>query len=165
MKRGFSNNLTMKYISLIILSILLFSCKQKTEQSQVPVEVEIQEETTEEESHESIDGTVTLNKGELWLANPETTEGIQKMKKRMSLFKDRENIESYSVLKAGLEEDFTELFQKCTMKGEAHNQLHNYLFPILDLFEGLESSDLSICKNSFSELDIHLDVYSNYFKS
>ena len=156
----------MKYASILIFSILLFSCKQKTEQEQIPVEVEVQKETTEaEESHESIDGTVTLNKGELWLANPETTEGIQKMKKRMSLFKDTESVEAYSVLKTGLEEDFTELFQKCTMKGEAHNQLHNYLFPILDLFEGLESSDLSICKNSFSELDIHLDEYSKYFKS
>ena len=83
----------------------------------------------------------------------------------MSLFKDTESVEAYSVLKTGLEENFTELFQKCTMKGEAHNQLHNYLFPILDLFEGLESSDLSICKNSFSELNIHLDEYSKYFKS
>ena len=138
----------MKYVSLIVLSVLLFSCKQKTEQVKVPFEV--QEETTEvEESHESIDGTVTLNKGDLWLANPETTEGIQKMKKRMSSFKDTESIETYANLKTGLEEDFTELFQKCTMKGEAHNQLHNYLFPILDLFEGLESTDLTICKNYF----------------
>ena len=153
----------MKYISLIIISVLLISCKQKSEQEQIPVEV--QQETTEvEESHESIDGTVTLNKGELWVANPETTEGIEKMKKRMSLFKDSENVEAYSVLKTGLEEDFTELFEKCTMKGEAHNQLHNYLFPFLDLFDGLESSDLETCKKSFTELDIHLDEYSNYFE-
>jgi len=67
----------MKYVSLIIFSILLFSCKQKKEQEQVPVEIQ-QETTKAEESHESIDGTVTLNNGELWLANPETTEGIEK---------------------------------------------------------------------------------------
>ncbi|MDG1314054.1 MAG: hypothetical protein P8P29_00840, partial [Flavobacteriaceae bacterium] len=106
-----------------------------------------------------------LNNGELWLANPETTEGIQKMKKRMSLFNNSENLEAYVILKAGLEEDFTELFEKCTMKGEAHNQLHNYLFPFLDLFDGLETSDLVVCKKSFSELNIHLNEYSNYFKS
>jgi hypothetical protein len=154
----------MKYVTIIIFSIILFSCKQKTEQEKAPVEIQ-QETIVAEESHKAIDGVVSLNNGELWLANPETTEGILKMKKRMSLFKDTESIEAYSVLKAGLEEDFTELFQKCTMKGEAHNQLHNYLFPILDLFEGLESSDLAICKNSFSELNTHLDEYSNYFKS
>ncbi len=157
----------MKPFLLIISFVLIISCKQKTEKDQIPIEV--QQETTvvkeTEESHESIDGTVTLNNGELWLANPETTEGIQKMKKRMSLFNDSDNLEAYVILKASLEEDFTELFEKCTMKGEAHNQLHNYLFPILELFDGLESSDLVVCKKSFSELNIHLNEYSNYFKS
>ena len=156
----------MKPFLLIISFVLIISCKQKTEQSQVPVETKVEKETTEtEESHESIDGTVTLKNGELWLANLETTEGIQKMKKRMSLFNDSDNLEAYVILKAGLEEDFTELFEKCTMKGEAHNQLHNYLFPFLKLFDGLESSDLVVCKKSFSELNIHLNEYSNYFKS
>jgi hypothetical protein len=51
------------------------------------------------------------------------------------------------------------------LKGEAHNQLHNYLYPFLDLFDGLETSDLVVCKKSFSELNIHLNEYSNYFKS
>ena len=157
----------MKSFLLIISFVSIISCKQKPEKDQITIEV--QQETTDviepEESHESIDGTVSLNNGELWLANPETTEGIQKMKKRMSLFNNSENLEAYIILKAGLEEDFTELFEKCTMKGEAHNQLHNYLLPFLDLFDGLETSDLVVCKKSFSELNIHLNEYSNYFKS
>ena len=157
----------MKSFLLIISFVLIISCKQKPEKDQITIEV--QQETTDviepEESHENIDGTVSLNNGELWLANPETTEGIQKMKKRMGLFNNSENLEAYVILKAGLEEDFTELFEKCTMKGEAHNQLHNYLFPFLDLFDGLETSDLVVCKKSFSELNIHLNEYSNYFKS
>ena len=157
----------MKSFLLIISFVSIISCKEKSEKDQIPIEV--QQETTDvtetKESHENIDGTVSLNNGELWLANPETTEGIQKMKKRMSLFNDSDNLEAYVILKAGLEEDFTELFEKCTMKGEAHNQLHNYLFPFLDLFDGLETSDLVVCKKSFSELNIHLNEYSNYFKS
>jgi hypothetical protein len=157
----------MKSFLLIISFVLIISCKHKTEKDQIPIEV--QQETTDvketEDSHKSIDGTVTLNNGELWLANPETTEGIQKMKKRMSLFNDSDNLEAYVILKAGLEEDFTELFQKCTMKGEAHNQLHNYLFPILDFFDGFEASDIAICKQSFIDLNNHLDEYYNYFKS
>jgi hypothetical protein len=154
----------MKQLILFTIILTLLSCKQKTEQEKAPVGIQ-QERIVAEKPHKAIDGVVSLNNEELWLANPETTEGILKMKKRMFLFKDTESIETYSILKTGLEEDFTELFQKCTMKGEAHNQLHNYLFPILDLFEGLESSNLAICKNSFSELNIHLEEYSNYFKS
>ena len=157
----------MKSFLLIISFVSIISCKEKLEKDQIPIEV--QQETTDvtetKESHENIDGTVSLNNGELWLANPETTKGIQKMKKRMALFNNSENLEAYVILKAGLEEDFIELFEKCTMKGEAHNQLHNYLFPFLDLFDGLETSDLVVCKKSFSELNIHLNEYSNYFKS
>ena len=157
----------MKSFLLIISFVSIISCKEKSEKDQIPIEV--QQETTDvtetKESHENIDGTVSLNNGELWLANPETTEGIQKMKKRMALFNNSENLKAYVILKTGLEEDFTELFEKCTMKGEAHNQLHNYLFPFLDLFDSLETSDLVVCKKSFSELNIHLNEYSNYFKS
>ena len=62
------------------------------------------------------------------------------------------------------ETDFTELFEKCTMKGEAHHQLHNYLFPFIDLFDDLASSELNTCKKSFNELKAQLNEYSTYFK-
>ena len=70
----------MKQLFIISL-ILLISCKQTQEKKSVPV-IE-QEEVSSEESHESIDGEVTLNNGELWQANRETTEGILKMKERI----------------------------------------------------------------------------------
>ncbi len=117
-----------------------------------------------EESHESIDGVVSLNNGNLWEANPETTIGINNMKKRMTSFTNIENVSAYSLLKNDLEADFTELFEKCTMKGEAHNQLHNYLFPFIDLFDGLESSEIETCKRNFNELTIQLEQYPNYFE-
>ena len=151
----------MKYLFLMILLVLV-SCKQHEEKKPLPVTLQ-QEEATEE-SHESIDGKVTLNEGKLWQANPETTTGINKMKNRMRAFTDTENLKAYATLKEGLEADFTELFQKCTMKGEPHNQLHNYLFPFIDLFDGLESADLDGCKMSFSNLNIRLKEYADYFE-
>jgi len=151
----------MKHLFIISL-ILLVSCKQNKEEKIAP-EI-IQQEEVAEETHESIDGTVTLNNGELWKANPETTTGINNMKKRMQAFTDKENVAGYTILKEGLEADFTELFQKCTMKGEAHNQLHNYLFPFIDLFDGLESSDLETCKKSFTGLTTRLEEYFDYFE-
>ncbi len=151
----------MKLSIIIILSLLLFSCKKSEEKKPTLL---IEQEISSEETHESIDGIVTLNNGELWQANPETTQGILKMKERMNSFNDFEKKEAYVILKEGLETDFIELFQKCTMKGEAHNQLHNYLFPFIDLFDDLESSDLETCKKNFKELNIHLDDYYSYFE-
>jgi len=151
----------MKYLFLIPL-FLIISCKQNEEKKLLSQPE--QEEKIPEESHESIDAKVTLDNGNLWQANPETTTGINTMKKRMELFTDSNNVEAYKTLKKGLEADFTELFQKCTMKGEAHNQLHNYLYPFIDLFEELESTDLESCKKSFSDLNIRLNEYAEYFK-
>ncbi len=152
----------MKQLIFFSLILLLVSCKQNAEKETVPATT--QQVETKEESHKSIDGVVNLNNGKLWLANPETTIGINHMKERMRSFTEKESIEEYAKLKVGLEADFTELFEKCTMKGEAHNQLHNYLFPFIDLFDDLESSELETCKKSFSELNNHLDEYSKYFE-
>lgn len=160
-----TRKMNIKPFLLFTLLTLFVSCKQNTEKETLP-EVVPQEESIKEpteESHESIDGVVSLNDGEIWLANPETTTGIENMKKRMDSFTEKENLEAYVTLKEGLEADFTELFQKCTMKGEAHNQLHNYLFPFIDLFDGLESADLETCKKSFIDLNIRLGEYFDYF--
>ncbi|MCF6280146.1 MAG: hypothetical protein L3J14_07345 [Flavobacteriaceae bacterium] len=107
---------------------------------------------------------ISLDNSKLWQANKETTEGVKKMQQIMQSFSDKENATAYASLKDELEEEFTTIFQKCTMKGEAHNQLHNFLKPMLPIFEGLESSDLKICKTNFKIMENHLAGYANYFE-
>ena len=127
---------------------LLISCKNTSEKK-----VETKATSTIEETvHTSENDKVELDNGNLWEANDDTTIGINKMKTRLRSFSETENTSAYLTLKEGLEADFTELFQKCTMKGEAHNQLHNYLLPMIDLFEGLESSEIATCKKNFNGL-------------
>ena len=79
-------------------------------------------------------------------------------------FTQTDEVEAYSSLVDELNADFILIFQKCTMKGEAHNQLHNYLLPMRVYFKRLESNDLERCKSSFSELSEHLALYSEYFQ-
>ncbi len=107
---------------------------------------------------------ISLDNTKLWKANLETTEGIKKMQNLMYSFSEVENINAYASLKSDLELEFTDIFQKCTMKGESHNQLHNYLKPMLGIFEGLESSDLKTCKTNFKTMENHLAGYANYFE-
>lgn len=146
-------------IYITVLSILT-SCKNTSE---TEVESKI-DPIIEETVHTSEGEKVALDNGNLWEANEDTTIGINNMINRLNSFTETENIDAYLKLKEGLEADFTELFQKCTMKGEAHNQLHNYLLPMIDLFEGIGSSEISTCKKSFNELKTHLDTYTSYFK-
>ena len=148
-----------KLLYIIILSILV-SCKNTSEKKE-----EIKEAPKVEEIRHTSEGDpVVLDNGNLWEANEDTTLGIEKMKNRLSSFTNSEDVSAYQSLKVGLEADFTELFQKCTMKGEAHNQLHNYLLPMIDLFDGIGSSDLATCKKNFQDLNNHLMTYTSYFK-
>jgi hypothetical protein len=50
------------------------------------------------------------------------------------------------------------------MKGESHNQLHNYLLPMKVQYDILSSHDLSASKEAYQDLTKHLTVYKNYFE-
>lgn len=146
-------------IIVLLATILVVSCsneKNKKQEIAVPVQ-------TEKETHES-EGVLKLNNGDLWMANAETTEGIEKMKQLIANFNDTENMEAYAELKTKLEAEFGTIISKCTMTGEAHDQLHNYLLPMKPLFKDLAAEDLETRKAGLEKLNKHLSEYSAYFK-
>lgn len=98
---------------------------------------------------------VELNNGELWTANPETTAGIENMLTATAEF----NAESgdYEALKTTLTDEFKGIFTKCTMTGEAHNQLHNYLMPLKGKLDNLSQDNLL-------EVTNYLLSFEEYFK-
>ncbi len=150
-------------IKILILTtvILLYSCGNQTKENQKPSKTEKIEKT---EEHNDTGTGLNLDNGKLWTANQETTTGVNNMIELMNSFTDKDNVDSYGKLTENLKLEITIIFEKCTMKGEAHNQLHNFLVPIKDLFEGLSSNDLNRCKESYSKLNNHLAVYKNYFE-
>ena len=151
-------------IVLLAAVIVLYSCgNQKKENTNTPNS----EEATKTEAVESHKGTgnqLDLDEGKPWKANQETTVGVQNMIGLMKNFNEKENVDSYVKLTENLKREFAMIFEKCTMKGEAHNQLHNFLIPIKDLFGALSSKDLNKCKESFNKLNMHLAVYKSYFE-
>jgi hypothetical protein len=148
----------MKKINILILvTVLVVSCNQnKKQEIAEPVQ-------TVEESHES-EGVLKLNNGDLWMANAETTEGIRKMTQLIINFSESENMDAYPKLKTKLETEFGTIISKCTMTGEAHDQLHNYLLPMKPLFKDLAAEDLATRKSGLEKLTKHLSEYSAYFK-
>lgn len=147
-------------ILAIFVTILVVSCendKNKKQEIAAPAQ-------TEEETHES-ESVLKLNNGDLWMANAETTEGIEKMTQLIANFTDRENMKTYyPELKIKLETEFGIIISKCTMTGEAHDQLHNYLLPMKPLFKDLVAEDLATRKAGLEKLNKHLSEYSSYFK-
>ena len=114
-------------------------------------------EKAEAKSVES-EPTVTLDNGKRWKANPETTSGIA----NMMVLVDKQIAEKgdAKAAKAGLEKEFGLIFERCTMTGEAHNQLHNYLIPIHQKFSGFDAGDAT----QLAEMKTYLGTYGNYFE-
>lgn len=136
------------------LFFLLISCNSS-----------ISKEDTLSYNDDGKDIIVTLENEALWKANEYTSIGMNNMVKLMQdLAINKANSKDFDLLTENLKNEFTLIFQKCTMKGEAHNQLHNFLIPINNEFENLGSGDLETAKVSYDRLLKHLKTYSLYFE-
>lgn len=138
----------MKNICLsIVLLLLISSC------------AESYNEVQEKELIEYDAPTVELNEGVQWQANAATVEGISKLKILAENF-DTES-DSFEELQSQMRNEFSLIFKNCTMKGEAHEQLHNYLLPLMDMFGDLTTSNKAAALKAIKK---HLDKFDAYFE-
>lgn len=144
-----------KYYSIFGLLLLLLSCNSSVSKNDAL-------------SYNDDDGKaikVSLENETLWKANDYTSIGMNNMIKLMQdLAINKANIKDFELLTENLKKEFTLIFQKCTMKGEAHNQLHNFLIPINNEFENLGSGDIETSKTSYDRLLKHIKTYSLFFE-
>lgn len=148
-------------ILILLMVTFMTACQQEASKEHGHTH---NKDTKKTEGHEHHKKTVvSLNDGKRWKANPETTDGINNMAKVLTAFgKDKSS--NYKNLQADLEKELGMIFQKCTMKGEAHNQLHNYLLPMKKLFPSLTSESPVAQKETFDKLSKHLGEYPKYFE-
>ncbi len=99
---------------------------------------------------------VTLDDGKRWIANPETTDGIRAMVHSIEQFQEDQQTD-YSVLKESLQGFYSTILKKCTMKGEAHNQLHHYLVPLNQEIDNLSGENIE-------SVYVYLKTYDDYFE-
>lgn len=103
---------------------------------------------------------ILLNNGEKWQANAETTDGIKRLQSLA------EGYSGQDVDASHLAEDmlvaYQEIFDKCTMKGEAHEQLHNYLLPLGEHLNELKACSTG-CGDHVKHIQEYLHTYFNYF--
>ena len=108
---------------------------------------------------------VQLDKGKRWIANPETTSGIADMQAILAKYEGKTaDASSRKALRAELENAFQGIFKQCTMKGPAHDQLHNYLLPMKALFEKIENETVGESEAAIGQLKQHLVDYHTFFQ-
>ncbi len=135
---------------LLAVTAMLFSCNPQPAGSE------------EENSQSNSAKAVQLKQGLRWEANPETSEGIYKMMEQVQQARTLPESSRCSILKDSLQNHFKYIVEKCTMTGEAHEELHNYIVPLRDLIGKLE--DNSHCQATIGEIERHLQTYNHYFQ-
>lgn len=144
--------------------VLLFACnngKQKKDDHADHEKSEIKNEQNEvDHQHETGKNTVQLDNGNKWKANSETVTGISNM---LSLVENGiSGKAALPTLHDSLQFEFKTIFDKCTMKGESHNQLHNFLVPLKEHLSKFKEGDINI--ENLKEMKEYLSTFKNYFE-
>ena len=102
-----------------------------------------------------------------WIANAETTIGIslmvKKIERTLKVNEGKIDIKTYRQMNAKLQKYMDDIFKKCTMTGEAHEELHTFLLPMVDMIKTLGEKGDDECIKAVSDLKSHLDTYNNIF--
>lgn len=161
-------------LTTAILSALLISCnetKNKDEHSETIETTEgVHEHEMEEmgtEMHSMNNAWVNemkMDNGNKWQANLETTEGVDKM---LGLLKssDPKTVEDYHSLATKLNEDKNIVVKKCTMEGPSHDNLHIFLYALIEKIEALgKVSTAEEGSKITASIKENLEGYYNYFQ-
>lgn len=114
-------------------------------------------------NHEGTGIKVELNEGKRWKANEATNVGIANMQKIVATSIETENPDLIEVSSA-LKTEFDLIFKNCTMTGKGHDQLHNYLLPMLGWMRRMKEGTPEESERAFEEISDHLFTYSKFFE-
>lgn len=116
----------------------------------------------------NIEGEVQLNNGAKWVANAGTTDGVTHLQEQIAAFRALnlpEDTATFSALGRGLNTTFKAIFEQCTMTGAAHEELHDFLLPIMGYTKALKGTDVPAAKQALDDLERHLVRYEEFFES
>lgn len=157
----------MKKLLFILIAIVFgffFACKASSDKNEEATSAADQQHTTyTAENGHTIGMNVKLNNGAKWEANVETTRGIDKMRGHLIAFSKNPTVEDYRALHKQLAVEFQHILERCTMTGEAHNQLHNYLMPLKGMIDKIGTENLENCNALLPDLNEYVLKFSHFF--
>ena len=142
-----------KKIIVTAIVLFLFSCNTKSKE----------EKTTEikmEEHQHSDSEAIQLNEGKKWKVDDNMMLHIRNMEKDVMNF-NSENNKNYPLLANKLKSNIDLLTSNCTMKGEAHDELHKWLVPYIALVDSFSKEKSA---NQFTEIQHSFKTFNQYFQ-
>lgn len=150
-----------KIILIPAIALFLFSCgNASNEKSEDLSEIE----THDEHHHDDESEAIELNNGEKWKVDANMITHIRNMENDVISFAKVEQ-KDYKVLSEKLQASIDLLTSNCTMTGQAHDELHKWLLPYMDLVEELsEAEDKIEAEKQFQEIQTSITTFNHYFQ-
>lgn len=150
----------MKSIYMLLLPALFFiSCADNPgEQPAAKIAVEEQPQHSHEQE------TIVLNDGQKWKVDENMMLYLVQMEKDITGFTGS-TMEEYKQLASGLEQNIELLTSNCTMEGKAHDELHKWLLPFIELSEQFSASATQQdAENNLDAISVSVQDFHRYFE-
>ena len=134
-----------------LIAILLFSCNSKLKEEKTS-EINIKEHQNNE--------SIQLDGSKKWKVDKNMLSHIRNMEKDV-LNIDVSKPENLTILAENLNKNIHLLTSNCTMKGQAHDELHKWLLPYIELVN--QFSDAPSVE-SLNELKNNFNTFNQYFE-
>lgn len=153
----------MKTLIILIsaISLFLFGCgNTSNEKSKEQTETV----THKEHQHNAEIQTIELNNGEKWKVDVNMITHIRNMENDINSFANVEQ-KDFKSLAEKLQSNIDLLTSNCTMKGKAHDELHKWLLPYIDLVKELsEAKDETEASKQFENIQTSFTTFNQYFQ-
>lgn len=148
-------------LSLIVISLLLFSCNNTSNEKSKQQAETI---THEEHPHSDEMPTIELNNGEKWKVDANMITHIRNMENDIISFSNVKQ-KDYKSLSRKLQSNIDLLTSNCTMKGKAHDELHKWLLPYIDIVKKLsEAKNENDALKQFKNIQTSFTTFNQYFQ-
>lgn len=145
---------------LLATTLILISCDNK--------KIEKETVVVSNETHQNNEGdSIELNNGSKWKVVSAMMEHIRNMESDINRFSETKHTElkDFTQLGASLQKNIDLLTSNCTMEGKAHDELHKWLLPYIDLVDKLNKSKNSDeALRTFEEIKASYKLFSIYFE-
>lgn len=151
--------MTIKLFTILTAIILLYSCENNSDTTSK----NDHEKSQEEKHNHTKSTTIGLDNGKKWKVKDDMLIHIRNMEKEVHSFTSS-NTKDYKSLAKNLQTSIGLLTSNCTMTGKAHDELHKWLLPFIEMVDKLSTStknDLEV--KQFKKIQASFLVFNQYF--
>jgi hypothetical protein len=119
------------------------------------------------EQHHSESDSIELNIGAKWKVVSEMMAHIRNMESDINRFSETKHTElkDFTLLGANLQKNIDLLTSNCTMEGKAHDELHKWLLPYIELVDSLnKSKNIDDASQTFEKIKSSYKTFNIYFE-